>query len=317
MAVGAEGSGTRSLALQAPARRRRDGRGRRRFLPIGGEEALTALDADEVDVVFQVAGIEAPIVRTLLRRRDLRQMSLVHAMAYREAQRPSHRADGAARRRRHRRRPAFARRHDGRDDGQSARAERSSSGAHVSPARHGVGDQQHAGPSRGGADVPERAGTGHAGRRGGAALLQVGQAVPAQLSAVLGGEFRRSHAHPADPDLRRADSGDQVRAHSLHVSSQVANLPLVRAADRGRSRSGAPAGSAARRALSRATRRDRGRDQGRRACRTGCANRRTCCARRSTWCASVCKRRKHGPADSPRSAGPRDATDLGTPGGLA
>jgi hypothetical protein len=43
---------------------------------------LQALDAGEVDVVFQVAGIEAPIVRTLLGRRDLKQSSLVHSMAY-------------------------------------------------------------------------------------------------------------------------------------------------------------------------------------------------------------------------------------------
>ena len=63
MAIGAEGSGTRALALQLLRRKRRRREGTTRFLPIGGEEALTALDAGEVDVVFQVAGIEAPIVR--------------------------------------------------------------------------------------------------------------------------------------------------------------------------------------------------------------------------------------------------------------
>ena len=35
----------------------------RSFCRIGGEEMFSALDAGEVDVVFQVAGIEAPIVR--------------------------------------------------------------------------------------------------------------------------------------------------------------------------------------------------------------------------------------------------------------
>lgn len=81
MAVGAEGSGTRSLALKLLS----EGgamEGGTRFLPVGGEEALAALDAKEVDVIFQVAGIEAPIVHALLRRRELRQMTLVHAEAF-------------------------------------------------------------------------------------------------------------------------------------------------------------------------------------------------------------------------------------------
>ena len=81
MAVGPEGSGTRSLALKLL----REGgamEGGTKFLPLGAEEALAVLDANEVDVIFQVAGVEAPIVGTLLRRRDLRQMSLVHATAF-------------------------------------------------------------------------------------------------------------------------------------------------------------------------------------------------------------------------------------------
>jgi TRAP transporter TAXI family solute receptor len=81
MAVGPEGSGTRSLALKLLS----EGgamEGGTRILPFGAEEALTALDAQEVDVIFQVAGVEAPIVGALLRRRDLRQMSLAHATAF-------------------------------------------------------------------------------------------------------------------------------------------------------------------------------------------------------------------------------------------
>ena len=81
IAVGAEGSGTRALALQLLQDSGVTG-GETKLLPIGGKDVLQALDASEVDVVFQVAGIEAPIVGALLRRRDLRPMSLVHAGAY-------------------------------------------------------------------------------------------------------------------------------------------------------------------------------------------------------------------------------------------
>jgi TRAP-type uncharacterized transport system substrate-binding protein len=81
MAIGPEGSGTRSLVLKLLSEGGAMENGTK-FLPIGGDEALAALDAKDVDVIFQVAGIEAPIVHDLLRRRDLRQMSLVHAMAF-------------------------------------------------------------------------------------------------------------------------------------------------------------------------------------------------------------------------------------------
>ena len=81
MAVGPEGSGTRSLALRLLSEGGAMEEGAK-LLPIAGDEAIAALDAKNVDVIFQVAGIEAPIVATLLRRGDLRQMNLVHAMAY-------------------------------------------------------------------------------------------------------------------------------------------------------------------------------------------------------------------------------------------
>ena len=81
LAIGAEGSGTRALALQLLQDSGIEGRSTK-FLPQGGTEMLQALDAGEVDVVFQVAGVEAPIVSELLHRRDLKPMSLVHAAAY-------------------------------------------------------------------------------------------------------------------------------------------------------------------------------------------------------------------------------------------
>ncbi len=81
LAIGAEGSGTRALALHLLSDSGVEGR-TTRFLPIGGADALQALDAGEIDVVFQVAGIEAPILGELMRRRDLKPTNLVHAGAY-------------------------------------------------------------------------------------------------------------------------------------------------------------------------------------------------------------------------------------------
>ena len=71
MTIGAEGQRDEIARIASCCAKAAPSPRRTRFLPIGGEEALKALDAGEVDVVFQVAGIEAPIVRDLLRRRDL------------------------------------------------------------------------------------------------------------------------------------------------------------------------------------------------------------------------------------------------------
>ncbi len=81
MAIGAEGSGTRALALQLLLVSGVDSKNTL-LLPLGGEELIAALDAGEVDVVFQVGGIEAPIIEQLLRRRDLRPMSFAQAAAH-------------------------------------------------------------------------------------------------------------------------------------------------------------------------------------------------------------------------------------------
>jgi TRAP transporter TAXI family solute receptor len=81
VAIGAEGSGTRALALQLLRSSGIDSKSTL-LLPLGGGELTAALDAGEVDVVFQVGGIEAPIIGDLLRRRDFRLMSLAQAAAY-------------------------------------------------------------------------------------------------------------------------------------------------------------------------------------------------------------------------------------------
>ena len=81
LAVGVDGSGTQFLALHLLRESGVDA-GNSKLLPIGGADLFKALDAREIDAVFQVAGVEAPILADLLRRRDLALMSLVHAPAY-------------------------------------------------------------------------------------------------------------------------------------------------------------------------------------------------------------------------------------------
>jgi len=81
LAVGIDGSGTRLLALQLLQDSGIDA-GNATPLPMGGVDIFKALDAGEIDAVFQVAGVEAPILADLLRRRDLTLISLVHAPAY-------------------------------------------------------------------------------------------------------------------------------------------------------------------------------------------------------------------------------------------
>lgn len=81
LAVRAEGSGTRLLALQLLRDSGVDA-GNATLLPIAGADVAKALEAGQLDAVFQVAGVEAPILADLLRRRDLKLMNLVHAPAY-------------------------------------------------------------------------------------------------------------------------------------------------------------------------------------------------------------------------------------------
>ena len=81
LAVGIEGSGNRLLALQLLRDSGIDANNAK-LLAIGGADVFKALDAGEVDAVFQVAGVEAPILADLVHRRDLTLLSLVHAAAY-------------------------------------------------------------------------------------------------------------------------------------------------------------------------------------------------------------------------------------------
>ena len=289
LAVGVDGSGTQSLALHLLRESGIDA-GNTTLLRIGGAAMLKALDAREVDAVFQVAGVEAPLLADLLRRRDLTLMSLVHA-------------------------PAYAKRHGKltaltvprgvvdieadlppRDVSIVAVTANLLARNEVHPAlmyllaRHRRHRQQRPRPARRGRNLSERARAGRAGRRGGRALLQVGQAFPAALSAVLGGEFRGPHADPADPDIRRAHSGDQARSRPLHLPAEGTDRPRVRATRRGRERivrgrRTRPASANTWRGSMPSRRRST-----RHACRNGSASRPICCAPRSTSCASGCAR---------------------------
>lgn len=81
LAIGADGSGTRLLALQLLGDSGIDA-GNTHFLPLAGADVVKAQKLGEIDAVFQVAGIEAPVLTELLQRRDLKLMNLVHAPAY-------------------------------------------------------------------------------------------------------------------------------------------------------------------------------------------------------------------------------------------
>jgi TRAP transporter TAXI family solute receptor len=81
IAVGSEGSGTRSIALQLLAANGIDAT-QAEFVDIGGTAAADALESKELDAAFFVAGIEATYIKRLLRSTDIRLAELAQAGAY-------------------------------------------------------------------------------------------------------------------------------------------------------------------------------------------------------------------------------------------
>jgi TRAP transporter TAXI family solute receptor len=80
VAIGAEGSGTRALALQLlKASGIETSAGD--YLPLGGIEAVKALIEDSVDAALLVASPDAPIIRQLAKAKDIKLANLVHAEA--------------------------------------------------------------------------------------------------------------------------------------------------------------------------------------------------------------------------------------------
>lgn len=81
VAVGAEGSGTRKLALQILAANGM-AEDTRDFLALGGDAAADALGQGRVDAAFIIAGAESTVVRRLLGAPGLKLMSFAQAEAY-------------------------------------------------------------------------------------------------------------------------------------------------------------------------------------------------------------------------------------------
>lgn len=81
LAVGAEGSGTRKLALQLLEANGLDA-GNATLLPLGGLPAVEALRTRKVDAVFLVGAERSAAVWSLLYAEGVRLMSLAHADAY-------------------------------------------------------------------------------------------------------------------------------------------------------------------------------------------------------------------------------------------
>jgi hypothetical protein len=81
IAVGPEGSGTRALAL-ALLRLSGIDRSDATLSPLTGDEAVAALERGDLDALFTVAGPSAPIVADLLKRSDVRAVSMLHSEAF-------------------------------------------------------------------------------------------------------------------------------------------------------------------------------------------------------------------------------------------
>lgn len=81
LAIGAEGSGTRKLAMQVLAANAMDG-DTDRLLPISGDAAAEALRQGQADAAFVIAGADAAVVRKLLGMEGVRLMNFAQAGAY-------------------------------------------------------------------------------------------------------------------------------------------------------------------------------------------------------------------------------------------
>lgn len=81
LAVGAEGSGTRKLALTL-LKANNMSEANAKLVPITGQEAADALRAGEVDAIFLTFAPESPLVQALLRDPNVRLMSFDQAEAY-------------------------------------------------------------------------------------------------------------------------------------------------------------------------------------------------------------------------------------------
>lgn len=81
IAIGAEGSGTRKLSLDLLEANGLDAKNTR-LLPLGGLQAVAALQQREVDAVFVVGADQSAAVWSLLYSDGIRLMSMSHAEAY-------------------------------------------------------------------------------------------------------------------------------------------------------------------------------------------------------------------------------------------
>jgi TRAP transporter TAXI family solute receptor len=81
VAIGAEGSGTRALALQLLKASGIDTTAGD-YLALGGNEAVKALIEESVDAALLVASPDAPIIRQLAKAKDIKLANLVQAEAF-------------------------------------------------------------------------------------------------------------------------------------------------------------------------------------------------------------------------------------------
>ena len=81
VAVGPEGSGTRTLALRLLEKNGIDNK-TAELLPLTGQEAASSLIAGEIDALFMVASSDSPAIQKLLHEKRIELMSFSRAEAY-------------------------------------------------------------------------------------------------------------------------------------------------------------------------------------------------------------------------------------------
>lgn len=81
VAIGAEGSGTRAVALQLLTANGLDQQ-QATLMDVGGSDSADALENEEIDAAFFVAGVDAGYIQRLLHAPGIKLAELIHADAY-------------------------------------------------------------------------------------------------------------------------------------------------------------------------------------------------------------------------------------------
>ena len=216
VSIGPKGSGTQALALDLLQRSGAD-QDAAELLMLGTQATEEKLLNGEIDAAMMMLSWDSPVVKRLLADERIELASFRHADAYVALFPVSQQGDPAGRCRRPRQEAAARRRRAGGAEGQPDRQEGL---LHLDP----VPAAQHRGADSFGARhlparraVSGRRGHRHPAQRRGAAVLQIGPAVPQQSAAVLDGGADRPPAVSAHSGGRRAVPAAAVHAGGVRL----------------------------------------------------------------------------------------------------